>query len=228
MYLRTVRGEIWIPSFNKQFVGDTLFAPGDIVANHLTNQFSKFSGEFRSSTPTLPTPEQSKPRAVLPDQGPRCDIDDGVLLIKAAREEYEEIARRIVKPSRHHFAFLIERELLSKKEILPPQALHGFMQSAKKFRLFVISKRPKAANSIIQRTRCPRNSMPLAPARARKCAIRYYLRTTASLWGGEFWTDGYFGSTVGKHGKEDMIGKYVKNQGKEYQKLLEDRQLALF
>ena len=48
------------------------------------------------------------------------------------------------------------------------------------------------------------------------------------LWGGEFWTDGYFASTVGKHGNENMIGKYVKNQGKEYKKLHEDRQLAFF
>lgn len=48
------------------------------------------------------------------------------------------------------------------------------------------------------------------------------------LWGGEFWTDGYFASTVGKHGNEDTIGNYVKNQGKEYQKVYEDRQLTLF
>jgi REP element-mobilizing transposase RayT len=50
------------------------------------------------------------------------------------------------------------------------------------------------------------------------------------LWGGEFWTDGYFTSTVGKHGDEQMIGKYVKNQGKgnQYQKIHEDRPLALF
>ena len=34
------------------------------------------------------------------------------------------------------------------------------------------------------------------------------------LWGGEFWTDGYFASTVGKHGDEQMIGQYVKKQGK--------------
>ena len=26
------------------------------------------------------------------------------------------------------------------------------------------------------------------------------------LWGGEFWTDGYYASTVGKHGNERMIG----------------------
>ena len=48
------------------------------------------------------------------------------------------------------------------------------------------------------------------------------------LWGGEFWTDGYFASTVGKHGDENMIGNYVKSQGRTYQKLHEDRQLALF
>ncbi len=48
------------------------------------------------------------------------------------------------------------------------------------------------------------------------------------LWGGEFWTDGYFASTVGKHGNEDTISNYVKKQGEEYQKLHEDRQLALF
>ena len=47
------------------------------------------------------------------------------------------------------------------------------------------------------------------------------------LWGGEFWSDGYFASTVGKHGSEQMISKYVKNQGQEYTKLHEDYQLRL-
>jgi REP element-mobilizing transposase RayT len=48
------------------------------------------------------------------------------------------------------------------------------------------------------------------------------------LWGGEFWTDGYFASTVGKHGNEDTIGNYVKKLGNKYQKLHENRQLSLF
>jgi len=48
------------------------------------------------------------------------------------------------------------------------------------------------------------------------------------LWGGEFWSDGYFASTVGKHGDETMIGSYVKGQGGTYQKLHSDYQLALF
>ncbi len=42
------------------------------------------------------------------------------------------------------------------------------------------------------------------------------------LWGGEFWSDGYFASTVGRQGEEEMIGSYVKNQGKEYLKLHRD------
>ena len=35
------------------------------------------------------------------------------------------------------------------------------------------------------------------------------------LWGGEFWTDGYFVSTVGQHGNEETISIYIKKQGKE-------------
>ena len=48
------------------------------------------------------------------------------------------------------------------------------------------------------------------------------------LWGGEFWTDGYYASTVGKHGNENTISDYVKEQGRKYQKLYEDRKLSLF
>jgi REP element-mobilizing transposase RayT len=49
------------------------------------------------------------------------------------------------------------------------------------------------------------------------------------LWGGEFWSDGYFMSTVGKNGTETSIQQYVKNQGveQEYSQLHKD-QLRLF
>ena len=48
------------------------------------------------------------------------------------------------------------------------------------------------------------------------------------LWGGEFWSDGYFAGTVGKHGNEATISNYVKEQGGVYHQLHEDRQLMLF
>jgi REP element-mobilizing transposase RayT len=49
-----------------------------------------------------------------------------------------------------------------------------------------------------------------------------------ALWGGEFWSDGYFASTVGKHGDEAKIGRYVQSQGQVYKKIHEDKQLSLF
>jgi len=50
------------------------------------------------------------------------------------------------------------------------------------------------------------------------------------LWGGEFWTDGYYVSTVGQHGNEETIRRYVEEQGieKEYKQIHYDDQLKLF
>ena len=54
------------------------------------------------------------------------------------------------------------------------------------------------------------------------------------LWGGEFWSDGYFVSTVGEHANEDVIRQYIQNQGKhgKYKRLHKQevsyRQLTLF
>jgi REP element-mobilizing transposase RayT len=49
------------------------------------------------------------------------------------------------------------------------------------------------------------------------------------LWGGEFWSDGFFVNTVSKFGSEATISKYVQNQGieKEYKKI-HSQQLSLF
>jgi len=44
------------------------------------------------------------------------------------------------------------------------------------------------------------------------------------LWGGEFWTDGYYISTVSNRGDRKTIEKYLENQGKN----LKDSQLNLF
>jgi REP element-mobilizing transposase RayT len=44
------------------------------------------------------------------------------------------------------------------------------------------------------------------------------------MWGGEFWSDGYYISTVGAHASEEQIQQYVKNQGV----LNQTTQLSLF
>ena len=50
------------------------------------------------------------------------------------------------------------------------------------------------------------------------------------LWGGEFWTDGYFVNSVSRFGDENTISQYVKEQGveKEYKILHKQNQLTLF
>ena len=37
----------------------------------------------------------------------------------------------------------------------------------------------------------------------------------SQLWGGEFWTDGYYVATVGERGDWKVVEKYVRMQGKE-------------
>lgn len=39
------------------------------------------------------------------------------------------------------------------------------------------------------------------------------------LWGGEFWSDGFYVATVSEHGNEKVIANYVKNQGDGYNKM---------
>ena len=43
------------------------------------------------------------------------------------------------------------------------------------------------------------------------------------LWGGEFWTDGYYVGTVSEKGSWKAVEQYVRNQGKK----LEDMQLRM-
>ena len=40
------------------------------------------------------------------------------------------------------------------------------------------------------------------------------------LWGGAFWSSGYFMNTVSQYGNEEVIARYVRNQGdKEYNRI---------
>lgn len=50
------------------------------------------------------------------------------------------------------------------------------------------------------------------------------------LWGGEFWTDGYFINTAGKHNTETAIKQYIQKQGREAKDyvIVHKAQLKLF
>lgn len=56
-----------------------------------------------------------------------------------------------------------------------------------------------------------------------------HMEVKKQLWGGAFWTSGYFVNTVSKFGDETTISKYVREQGieKEYVILHKEKQLRL-
>lgn len=45
------------------------------------------------------------------------------------------------------------------------------------------------------------------------------------LWGGEFWSDGYYVGTVGERGNWSVVEKYVREQGRPNEEL---KQLSMF
>jgi REP-associated tyrosine transposase len=62
-----------------------------------------------------------------------------------------------------------------------------------------------------------------------KHLFRRHPEIETKLWGGNFWTSGFYANTVGQYANEDVIRKYVESQGnqKEYKKVY-DGQLTLF
>ena len=60
--------------------------------------------------------------------------------------------------------------------------------------------------------------------------FRIHPEVKTQLWGGEFWTDGYFVNAVSKFGDESTISRYVRDKGleKDYTVLHKTKQLALF
>ena len=62
-----------------------------------------------------------------------------------------------------------------------------------------------------------------------KQLFQHHPEMKVKLWGGNFWTSGYYANTVGQYGNEEVIRKYVENQGKEKEyKKVYDGQLTLF
>lgn len=59
--------------------------------------------------------------------------------------------------------------------------------------------------------------------------FRRFSEIKLKLWGGKFWTSGFYSNTVGQYANEEVIRAYVKNQGteKEYKKIHRN-QLTLF
>ena len=59
--------------------------------------------------------------------------------------------------------------------------------------------------------------------------FRLHPEVKEKLWGGNFWTSGYYVNTVGQYANEDVILKYIQNQGeiKSNYKMLHKNQLSI-
>ena len=60
--------------------------------------------------------------------------------------------------------------------------------------------------------------------------FRLHPEVKRKLWGGKFWTSGYYVNTVGQYANEEVIKRYLQNQGqtKPKYKKIHSNQLSLF
>jgi len=85
---------------------------------------------------------------------------------------------------------------------------------------FLVQSVPKLSVSIIART---------VKSITAKQLYQRHPEIKAKLWGGNFWTSGFYANTVGQYVNEEVIRKYVEQQGKEGKyKSVHTGQLSLF
>jgi REP element-mobilizing transposase RayT len=71
----------------------------------------------------------------------------------------------------------------------------------------------------------PKNIVQIIKSITARVVFQKNPEVKKKLWGGAFWTTGYFINTVSRHGSESSVRTYVQNQGieKNYTKLHEDK-----
>ena len=74
---------------------------------------------------------------------------------------------------------------------------------------------------------CPTNIAKMVKSITAREVFQKVPDVKKDLWGGEFWTKGYYINTVGKSANEKAIAEYVRNQGLEYTQIYRN-QLKLF
>ena len=65
----------------------------------------------------------------------------------------------------------------------------------------------------------PKQIIQIIKSLTARHLLKRHPEITEMLWGGKFWTSGYYVNTVGRHGNEESIRRYVQNQGRIYKQL---------
>ena len=77
-------------------------------------------------------------------------------------------------------------------------------------------------------TNSPKKIISAIKSITAKEVFRLHPEVKQLLWGGKFWTSGYYVNTVGQYASEEVIKKYIQNQGKSKYTKLHKNQLRLF
>ncbi len=76
-------------------------------------------------------------------------------------------------------------------------------------------------------TMSPTRIVTIIKSLTSRQVFKNHSEVKSMLWGGKFWTGGFYMNTVGQYGNEQVISNYIKKQGKEYNQLHRS-QLTLF
>ena len=73
----------------------------------------------------------------------------------------------------------------------------------------------------------PERLVQIVKSKTAREIFRRHPEVKEKLWGGAFWTSGYYMNTVGQYGNEKIIKEYIKKQGGKYREIYQG-QLELF
>ena len=77
-------------------------------------------------------------------------------------------------------------------------------------------------------TDSPKKLVSAVKSITAKEIFRLHPEVKQLLWGGKFWTSGYYVNTVGQYANEEVIKKYLQNQGVSDYEKIHSSQLRLF
>ena len=110
------------PQLEQEFAGDSGLAPTRVGRGHFPDEFPQIERELGPATGRgFPAPEPAKPFAMPSDQSVWVDNDEGAAPVREpAGEDHHELCRA-GSTVRFDLAFLKQRELFSKQQILGGQ-----------------------------------------------------------------------------------------------------------
>ena len=138
----------------------------------------------------------------------------------------------------YHFVFVAKYRRLVIEEDVDEHLKDVWIEISKRYELqfLEIGTEGDHAHFLIQSV--PMYSPTKIARRVKSITAREIFSNVPSvktkLWRGEFWSDGYFVSSLGEHATEDVIRQYILNQGRDgkYKQLhkekIRNRQLTLF